>query len=469
MSDQHHYISITEVHTLINTVLKEGVPQVLFEGEISQLTRAASGHLYFTLKDNKSQLSAVMWKGTTASLSFEPEPGMSVLCHGRPNVYNVSGRLQVVVHRMLLAGEGLLQQKYLELKAKLENEGLFDPSRKRTLPFLPRAVGVVTSKTGAVIHDIMTKIRERMPSMQVYLIDVRVQGEGAAQEIADAISLFNRLDVVDVLIVGRGGGSLEDLWAFNEEIVARAVYASRLPVISGVGHEVDVALSDLVADVRAPTPTAAGEMVVPRRDDLLSQIDDLETRLSDLEEWFMPLGQQVDELELRLKELTGRKLENAYLELRAYQARVEGLRPQRLLETLRARVDGVSGELGRVVRASITSRQDALASCSLRLERCSPMRMFEVAREKTDHTQHRLEKATGRYFERQAELLRSYEKRLSSINPKQVLQRGFALVKDGSRFIRSVDQIKENRELSLSLVDGTVETSVISKRKEDTW
>lgn len=469
MNEQYHYISITEVHTLINAVLKEGIPQVLFEGEISQLTQAASGHIYFTIKDERSQLSAVMWKGTTASLAFKPEPGMSVLCHGKPSVYNVSGKLQVVVHRMILAGEGLLQQKYLELKAKLEAEGLFDPSRKRSLPFLPRAVGVVTSKTGAVIHDIMTKVRERMPSMQVYLIDVRVQGEGAAQEIADAIALFNRLDIVDVLIVGRGGGSLEDLWAFNEEVVARAVYASRIPIISGVGHEVDVALSDLVADVRAPTPTAAGEMVVPRRDDLLSHIQELEVRLCNLEEWFLPLQQQVDEAEARLRERVLRKIENANLELQACRARVEGLHPKRRLETLHARVDGRVAELTRVFRAKLASCQDALSGVSLRFERSSPVRLLASAKEKTEHIEHRLQRATLLMIARQREVLNSYEKRLGSINPKQVLKRGFALVRDGAHSVRSIDQVTEKQGLSLSFIDGTVETTVISKRKEDLW
>lgn len=322
------FLSITELVGVVQGVLEAELPEIAFEGEVSQITKAASGHIYLTLKDEKSQIPVVIWRGLAQTIKFDLKAGVSIRCSGRPNLYNVSGKFQFVLTYLELAGEGALQKKFLELKAKLEKEGLFAPERKRPIPFFPKAVGVVTSKTGAVIHDIMVKIQGRMPAMPVFLVDARVQGEGAAEEIAAGVQQLDASGLVDVIIVARGGGSLEDLWAFNEEVVVRAIFASKTPIVSGVGHEVDVTLTDFVADVRAPTPTAAAEMVVPKRDDLLALISDYERRLLDSDRWFRPKEQRLDELAIRLDkritaalQLAGVRLENSSIKLDAAAVR----------------------------------------------------------------------------------------------------------------------------------------------------
>jgi len=259
-------LSVSALTALIKRSLEDQFPSVWVVGQVSNLSRAASGHVYLTLKDESAEIGAVIWRGTAARIRFEVEHGQEVLVHGKVAVYERRGRYQIIVASIQPKGMGALQLAFLQMKEKLEKEGLFDPAHKKPLPFLPQTIGVVTSPTGAAIHDMLTMIEGRFPGVRVLIRPVRVQGDGAATEIAAAIRELNRMGGVDVMIVGRGGGSLEDLWPFNEEAVARAIYESNVPVISAVGHEVDVSISDLVADARALTPTQAGEMVVPSRE-----------------------------------------------------------------------------------------------------------------------------------------------------------------------------------------------------------
>ncbi|MFH0778995.1 MAG: exodeoxyribonuclease VII large subunit [Candidatus Eisenbacteria bacterium] len=257
--------SVSELTRVIKELLERKVGFVWVKGEVSNFTFHTSGHMYFSLKDGEAQLRCVMFRSANLRLSFSPENGMCVEAKGEVTVYERNGQYQLCVHELSPAGLGALQLALERLKAKLAQEGLFDTERKRPLPAFPETIGVVTSPTGAAVRDILRIIRKRQPGVRVVLNPVRVQGEGAAEEIARAIEEFNRFGQIDVLIVGRGGGSLEDLWAFNEEVVARAVYNSRIPVVSAVGHEIDFTISDLVADVRAPTPSAAAQMVVRDR------------------------------------------------------------------------------------------------------------------------------------------------------------------------------------------------------------
>src|SRR5439155_709362 len=256
-------LSVTELALMLRSALETGVGTVWVGGEISNLKRPASGHLYFTLKDKQTQLAAVMFRSAAQVLVFQPTDGMDVVVRARADVYPARGSLQLYVEAMEPRGLGALTLAYEQLKAELLAEGLFADERKRPLPRWPRAVGIVTALHGAAIHDIRTVLRRRWPAATVVVRPVRVQGRGAASEIAAGIADLNRLADVDVLIVGRGGGSLEDLWAFNEEVVARAIAASTVPVVSAVGHEVDITIADFVADARAPTPTAAASLVVP--------------------------------------------------------------------------------------------------------------------------------------------------------------------------------------------------------------
>lgn len=264
--------SISELTRLVKELIETGMGFVWVRGEISNFTLHTSGHMYFSLKDETSQLRCVMFRSANAGLTFTPENGMCVEAKGEITVYERSGQYQLCAHELVPAGLGALQMAFEELKKRLAKEGLFDTARKRSLPLFPWRIGVVTSPTGAAIRDIIRIIRKRQACVEIILNPVRVQGEGAAREIAGAIEEFNRFGKVDVLIVGRGGGSLEDLWAFNEEPVARAIYASKIPVVSAVGHEIDFTISDLVADVRAPTPSAAAQMVVRDREETLKEL-----------------------------------------------------------------------------------------------------------------------------------------------------------------------------------------------------
>jgi exodeoxyribonuclease VII large subunit len=272
------YLSVTQLNQLVRVTLETRLDAVWVLGEISNFRIPPSGHCYFTLKDDKSQISAVLFRRQGQNLAFVPENGMEVLCFGRVSLYTARGDLQVYVESLEPRGQGALYLAFEQLKKKLAQEGLFAADRKRPLPFLPDTIGIVTSDTGAALQDMLRIIRDRYPDRRVVVRPVKVQGVGSAKEIAAAISDLCTTGV-EVMIIGRGGGSLEDLWAFNEEVVARAIFACSVPVISAVGHEIDFTIADFVADHRAPTPTAAAEMVVPCKKDLLEELQLIENRL----------------------------------------------------------------------------------------------------------------------------------------------------------------------------------------------
>ena len=275
MSTEKNVVTITELTRQIKQSLETSFPRMWVEGEISNFKHHTSGHLYFTLKDEGAQLSAVMWRSRVANLTFPPEDGMKVIARGSITVYPPRGNYQIDVEQIQPIGIGELQLAFERLKQKLAAEGLFDSAHKQLIPEFPECIGIITSETGAALQDIRSVLSRRHPSVEVILASVRVQGAGAAEEIAEAIEQMNRYGGIDVLIVGRGGGSLEDLWAFNEERVARAIYASKIPIISAVGHEIDFSIADFVADLRAPTPSAAAELVVRDRTELLENIGNL--------------------------------------------------------------------------------------------------------------------------------------------------------------------------------------------------
>ncbi|MBF0217757.1 MAG: exodeoxyribonuclease VII large subunit, partial [Candidatus Omnitrophica bacterium] len=285
-----HVFTVSELTREIAFFLEDKYPGVWVEGEISNFTRSSSGHCYFSLKDEDSTLKCVMFKSSSARTRFSPEDGLSVLCSGKIGVYNKQGQYQLYVDRIEPRGKGALYIAFEQLKEKLSKEGLFSEERKRRIPPFPRRVAVVTSATGAAIRDIITVARRRDPGIEITVYPVMVQGEGAKDEIASAIASLNEYNgnigtncpggnPIDVMIVGRGGGSIEDLWAFNEEIVARAIAASDIPVVSAVGHEIDFTISDFVADKRAPTPSAAAEMIIADKNETLSRVESLLGRM----------------------------------------------------------------------------------------------------------------------------------------------------------------------------------------------
>ncbi len=277
--NRNKILTISELTRKIRGSLEQEFFNLWVVGEVSNLKKPTSGHMYLTLKDTNAQLQAVMFKSVANQVKFELKDGMEVLTFGSVTVYESRGQYQLIIESIEPKGIGALQLAFLQLKEKLEKEGIFDPVHKKPLPLLPKKIAVVTSITGAAIRDILNVINRRFARVEILIYPVKVQGEGAAQEIAQAIRDLNAISDIDVMIVGRGGGSLEDLWAFNEEVVARSIYASKIPIISAVGHEIDVTISDLVADKRALTPTEAGELVVPRYDQLEDSLVKIKARL----------------------------------------------------------------------------------------------------------------------------------------------------------------------------------------------
>ena len=324
------------------------------QGEISNFRVPPSGHYYFTLKDDKSQICAVMFRRQGGALRFLPENGLAVLCFGKVSLYSVRGDLQLYVDDMEPQGQGALYLAFEQLKKKLAAEGLFAQERKKPLPFLPATIGIVSSDRGAALHDMLRIIRDRYADRRVVIRPVRVQGEGAAKEIAEAIADLNCFAGVEAIIVGRGGGSLEDLWAFNEEIVARAIYASKIPIVSAVGHEIDFTIADFVADHRAPTPTAAAEFILPRKRDLLEQIQVLELQL--LKEMEFKLETAKENLNALLKRLTD---------------------PGRKLRENQQRLDELSIDLLRRFQECVRQSKNSLAELAGRLSALSPLAVLE--------------------------------------------------------------------------------------------
>lgn len=454
------YVTVSELNALLNSVLEESIPSVAFRGEISQFTVPASGHLYFTVKDEESQVQAAMWRSYVQGLSFRPATGLEVLCVGRPNVFRKNGRLQMLVQRMVPAGEGALQRRFLELKAKLEAQGFFAAERKRPLPGFPRAIGVVSSGTGAVIHDIMVKVRARMPNLRVYLEDVRVQGEGAAKEIAAAIDRLSASGKVDVIIVARGGGSLEDLWAFNEEPVVHAVFRARVPVVSGVGHEVDVTLCDLAADLRAPTPTAAAEIVVPDRTQLLNRIDELEQRLMRFERWLAPLGQQVDELAASLQRAMRSMFRQRMLELRTAELQLRSLQPRQRLARAHDQLQHAATALQQTLEERLLAARERVEQTGARLLRAYPAERVQRNQARVAELAFRLARAQHEALRARAASVAQLEGRLEALSPRAVLSRGYALVQSGDRLVTSTRQLVVGQEVQVQLADGEMISEV---------
>lgn len=457
------YPTVSEVSRQLNAALERQFPEIRFAGEIAECMQARSGHLYLTIKDAQGQLSAVMWAGMAAALDFKVEQGLGVLCHGRPNIYKANGRFQIVLSRMLPAGEGALRRKFLELKAKLEAEGLFAEERKRKIPFLPRSIGIVTSSTGAVIHDIMVRLQERAPQIPTFLVDVKVQGEGAAKDIAEGLKFLDASGLCEVIILARGGGSLEDLWSFNEEIVVRSIFACRTPVISGVGHEVDVTLADFVADMRAPTPTAAAEMVAPRTKDLLKELDQFSRRLTDTDRWLTPLGQRVDDLELRLTHVTKTRLDALALQVEAVAGKVAAIQPREILAHLQSKLRLLEERLLGRQRKAYDTWQNMLRLCESRLENSSFRRELPRLSEKLETSYQRLERAIRTNQMRTVQIVETLAQRLEAVNPKSVLTRGYAIVEGVKGVLSSSQNIEQDDSISITFKDGKVKASVTGK------
>jgi len=348
--------TVSQLTSQIKEILEGTFVGIWVEGEISNLRQPSSGHMYFTLKDEVTQISAVMFRSLNRDLRFSPKDGLAVIVYGRVSVYERRGEYQITVEYMEPKGIGALQLAYEQLKERLAQEGLFDPAHKKPIPLLPQRVGVITSATGAAVRDILHVIHRRFANLEVILYPVQVQGETAAGEIAKAIEEMNQWGKIEVLIVGRGGGSIEDLWAFNEEKVARAIFASRIPIISAVGHETDYTIADFVADARAPTPSAAAEIVVTSKDQLRQRMDEL-------------IGRMLSSMQLRLQRFA--------TSLSHLKGRLQAVTPQGMLKLQRQRLVSLADRLERGSFAILQMKRESLQRAVGKLGALSPLAVLE--------------------------------------------------------------------------------------------
>lgn len=426
-------LSVSRLTSLIRGVLEDNFEHVWVEGEVSNLAMPASGHLYFTLKDAGAQIRCVMFRASARALKFRPRDGMGLIVRGRITLYEQRGDYQLLVEYLEPQGIGALQLAFIQLKEKLAKEGLFAEERKRSIPSLPQRIGVVTSATGAAIHDILTVLNRRFANVEILLRPVKVQGEGAADDIVEAINDLNSYGDIDVMIVGRGGGSLEDLWAFNEEKVARAIARSRIPVISAVGHEVDFTIADFVADLRAPTPSAAAELVVKSKEELASRVEFLRHRL--LQRMHRTLAEAGGELESLSRALRD---------------------PTMLLGHLAQRVDDLSVRLDRSIAGAIKYRIIAIESLKNNLKLRNPSLAVERTRELVRALNSRSEISMRRHLDRSREVAAVFMARLETLSPLGTLARGYsiALKLPNRSVVRASSQLNPNDSLELRLHKG---------------
>ncbi|MFE4111988.1 exodeoxyribonuclease VII large subunit [Kosakonia sp. YIM B13611] len=432
--------TVSRLNQSVRLLLERELGQVWISGEISNFTQPASGHWYFTLKDDTAQVRCAMFRNSNRRVTFRPQHGQQVLVRANITLYEPRGEYQIIVESMQPAGEGLLQQKYEQLKAKLAAEGLFDQQFKQPLPSPAHCVGVITSKTGAALHDILHVLKRRDPSLPVVIYPTAVQGEDAPAQIVRAIELANAREECDVLIVGRGGGSLEDLWSFNDERVARAIFASRIPVVSAVGHETDVTIADFVADLRAPTPSAAAEIVSRNQLELLRQVQAMQQRLEMSMDYY----------------LAGRSRRFAQLNHRLQQQhpQLRLARQQTVLERLQQRMhNALDNQLKRT-----SARQQRVLQ---RLNQQNPQPRIYRAQTRIQQLKYRLSQQIRERLSNTRERFGSAITHLEAVSPLATLARGYSVTTatDG-KVLKQTKQVKAGDKLTTRLNDGWVESEV---------
>jgi exodeoxyribonuclease VII large subunit len=439
---ERRILTVSELTAGIKDLLESTFDEVWVEGEISNLRRPPSGHLYFTLKDEKSQIRGVLFKQQARFVRFELEDGQHVICWGRVGIYEKRGEYQLILDYIEPRGIGSLQLAFEQLKQRLFEEGLFDQARKRPLPLVPRRIGIVTSPTGAVIRDMLHILRRRFANIEVLLYPVRVQGERAAEEIADGIAFLGAQGEVDVIIVGRGGGSLEDLWAFNEEAVARAIFSSPIPVISAVGHETDFTIADFVADLRAPTPSAAAELVVQEKRDLIRQIEVLRERME----------RGMDRLLVGSRE-----------EITGMRGRIKD--PRRRIEEHRLRLDEQWGRLTQATQRTWREKGERAERFLRLLLAQSPSHEIRAYGEGLAQLDRGLRSGMATLL---ADRRRGWEKevsRLEALSPLAILGRGYSITRrlpDGL-ILREADDVEIKGQVAVRLSRGELVCRVEEK------
>ena len=437
-----------QLNTLARDLLESTFPLVWVEGELGNVSRPASGHLYFTLKDARAQVRAAMFKPKSQWLKFIPREGLRVLVRGRLTLYEARGDYQLILDHMEEAGEGALRRAYDELKARLEAEGLFDPARKQPLPAHVRRLAVITSPSGAAVRDVLSVLARRYPLLEVELLPSLVQGETAAPQITSLLRQADASGRYDVILLTRGGGSLEDLWAFNDEQLARAIAASNTPVVSAVGHETDFSLSDFAADLRAPTPSVAAELLVPDQRDLALRLRRLQQRLAQLQAHTLNQAMQ--------------RADRAALRLQAHS-------PQSRLALLRHRQEAAFARLQANWRQQQQRRASRLAHGAAVLRGAQPQRQLGALRERLAALAPRAQAAMARHLQRDALHLRGIARSLEAVSPLATVARGYSILtrSDDGTLVRSHGQAQPGDQLQARLAEGTLHLRVEGSESGD--
>lgn len=433
---QREVFSISRLNREARALVEGHFPLIWVEGELSNLARPSSGHLYFTLKDDQAQVRCAMFKLRNQLLAFKPDNGMQVLARARVSLYEGRGEFQLLIEHLEEAGDGVLRRAFEQLKQKLAAEGLFDAAHKKPLPSLPRHIGVITSPTGAALRDILSVLRRRFPALPVLVYPAPVQGQGAGEKIAAAIRLAAQRGDCDVLIVSRGGGSLEDLWAFNEEVVARAIHACAIPVISGVGHEIDFTIADFVADHRAATPSAAAELVSPDQNDWLAQLRAYQSRFAQ---------------QFRTR------LARHHQHLGWLEQRLQQQAPQRRLAHQTQRLDELETRLKFVMQTRLRQQSARIAHSTAQLQRHAPAQRLAHLRTQAAQLTERLRAALRLQLAKHRGHLSGLARALDAVSPLATLSRGYALVTraDGS-VVRRTEDVAVGERIDARLAAGVL-------------
>lgn len=435
----HKIYSVAELNRTARGLLEGQLPLVWVEGEMSNLARPGSGHLYFSLKDSSAQVRCAMFRYRSQQLNFEPANGLQVVVRGRVSLYEARGEFQLVVEQLASAGAGALQQAFEQLKQKLLAEGLFAAEHKQVLPAVPQCIGVITSPTGAAIQDVLNVLQRRFAGIAVRIYPVPVQGKDAPSAIVKALQRANRRRDADVLLLTRGGGSLEDLWAFNDEQVARAIFASRLPVVSAVGHEIDFSIADFVADVRAPTPSAAAELLSP-----------------DAQHW----QAQTQQLERRLRRAMSAQLAQKQQYLHHLQARLR--HPRQSLEAVAQHLDALSLRLQQRLHSQLVQQQQRVQQLQARFQRQNPALKLQPLSLQQEYLQQRLHTVMQHKIKHYEQRLHTLVHTLDTVSPLATLQRGYAIVQDEKqRVIRQASAVQIGDAVQARLAEGTLRCRVI--------
>lgn len=425
-------LSVSQLNRRAKQLLETHLPLLWIEGELSNVSQPSSGHWYFTLKDDQAQVRAAMFRTRNLTVRFKPQQGQQVLVRARVSLYEGRGDYQLIVEHMEEAGAGALQRAFEALKNKLAAEGLFDASHKSSLPKLARHIAIITSPTGAAIRDVLSVLKRRFPAIPVTILPVAVQGKEAAPQIVRAIEIANQLQLFDVLVLTRGGGSLEDLWPFNEEIVARAIYASQIPIVSAIGHEVDFTIADLVADLRAPTPSAAAELITPNGEDWLETF----------------IGYEV-----MLEEAMARHLAQAQQKLAWLRARLR--HPGERLQQQAQRLDNLEQRLHSVIVRLLVQYQQHLQNLRLRQKSCRPTQTLRYLQSQVDQASKRMLATTQQQLLNHRQRLGEAVRMLQTVSPLGTLERGYAIVTDANQqVLRTTQAVKSGDRVQARLAQG---------------